>query len=305
MADDNKENSLKVQADNHSAAVGKIEVGRDLSGNINIGGTQTIIYSDAKQAEDLFKRSSISIEKFEPETVLIPAGRFLMGGQGGIGIPVHESSQFNIDLPEYRIGKYPITVDQFSIFIQETGMPASSAVKWDGQQAGKKPVIGVTWYDALAYCDWLKKVTGRNYTLPNEAQWEKACRGGKTSIYPWGDTFDAGRCNFGRTEITTVDAYPAQNEFECFDLVGNIRQWTCTLWGEKRPMPDLNYEYPWREDGGRNNIKANRQIRRVLRGASLNERSQDLLRCSSRRGELPDDPGLPGFYHGFRVAIAK
>jgi formylglycine-generating enzyme required for sulfatase activity len=101
--------------------------------------------------------------------------------------------------------------------------------------------------------------------------------------------------------MAAVDAYPAQNQFGCFDLVGNVRQWTCSLWGEKRSQPDARYLYPWKDDQ-RNSLSANRQIRRVVRGSSMRDVVAG-LRCSARSGQLPEDRGLPGFRHGFRVVM--
>jgi formylglycine-generating enzyme required for sulfatase activity len=159
----------------------------------------------------------------------------------------------------------------------------------------------MTWSEALAYCQWLSEKTGRRYSLPNEAQWEKACRGGNGFLYPWGNELEAGRSNQGCKSVAAVDAYPPQNKFGCFDLVGNVRQWTCSLWGEKRSQPETRYLYPWKDDQ-RNSLNANRQIRRVVRGSSLRDVAT-MLRCSARSGQLPDDRGLPGMRHGFRVVI--
>ena len=252
-----------------------------------------------------FAVNDISIEYFEPETIYIAEGAFLMGSQPGEGIPQHETPQHEVTLPAYRIGKYPVTNTQYEIFIHETGRPVTPGMGWDGQKVPggfeNHPVTGVTWFEALAYCEWLSQKTGRRYSVPNEVQWEKACRGENGSIYPWGDEFDPARSNHGNEKVTPVDAYPPQNEFGCFDLVGNIRQWTCTLWGEKRILPDPKFAYPWRDDR-RNDINASRQIRRVVRGSSMKDEIS-LLRCSARIGQLPDDAGLPGVQHGFRVVM--
>ena len=176
---------------------------------------------------------------------------------------------------------------------------------WDGQKvptgAERLPVVGVTWYDALDYCEWLRKKTEREYSIPNEAQWEKACRAGGKSIYPWGDEFAPTRCNHGNSQVAPVDAYPAQNDYELFDLVGNVRQWTTTLWGEKLIAPDRSFAYPWRDDR-RNDLNANRQIRRVMRGGSFKEEPK-CLRCSARGGQFPEDAGLLGTRHSFRVVM--
>jgi toxoflavin biosynthesis protein ToxD len=163
------------------------------------------------------------------------------------------------------------------------------------------PVAGVTWLEALAYCNWLGEKTGHTYVLPNEAQWEKACRAGHQSLYPWGDEFDPQRSNHGKPSLARVDAYPAQNELGLFVLVGNIRQWTCTLWGLKLPVPDSKYYYPWEEER-RNDTNASLQIQRVIRGCSFKENAWN-LRCSVRNGQVPSDAGWTGAGIGFRVVM--
>jgi len=245
---------------------------------------------------------ALLVQYFEPETIYILEGSFWMGSAEGTGVPPYETPQHEVNLPPYRIGKYPVTNAQYGEFISQSGRPVTVNMGWDGQRvpAGleQHPVTGVTWYEALAYCQWLSERTERKYLLPNEAQWEKACRGGKNFIYPWGNELDPKRSNQGCAILAPVDAYPAQNEFGCFDLVGNARQWTCTLWGEKRVAPDPRFSYPWRE-GRRNDLNANRQIRRVVRGSSYSD-NPSLLRCSARSGKVPDVPEGP---YGFRVAM--
>ena len=175
---------------------------------------------------------------------------------------------------------------------------------WDGQNppAGQLnyPVTGVTWYDALAYCEWLSKRTNRKYALPSEAQWEKAARGSDARLYPWGDTFDPARCSAGGT-IQPVDAHPAQSPYGVYDLAGNAREWTCSLWGESRLEPDPACRYPWAEDG-RNDLTASSLIRRVYRGGAAADPPGELA-CSARNSYTPDKPGPPGKRHGFRVVL--
>jgi formylglycine-generating enzyme required for sulfatase activity len=244
------------------------------------------------------------IQAFEPETVYIPAGTFWMGSQPGEGIPVYETVQHELILPAYCFGKYPVTNGQYEEFIIQTQTRVMPIMGWDGQRAPngleRHPVTGVTWYEARKYCEWLSQATGREYSLPDEAQWEKACRGGTNCIYPWGDELDSSRCNHGKPELAPVDAYPAQNQYECFDLVGNVRQWTITLWGEKPTTPD--FKYPWTDKDGRNRLNANSQIRRVIRGSSFTDDAHN-LRCSARSGQFPENAGLLGTRHGFRVVM--
>jgi formylglycine-generating enzyme required for sulfatase activity len=250
-----------------------------------------------------YAEEDISTEYFEPKTVYIAEGRFWMGGPERDGIPPYEQPQHEVDLPAFRIGKYPVTNGQYEEFITQTQTRVLPIMGWEGQRVpeGLKdhPVTGVTWYEARKYCEWLSQITGREYSLPNEAQWEKACRGGNNYVFPWGDEFDPSRCNLGKSQLAPVDAYPAQNEYECFDFVGNVRQWTITLWGEKPSTPD--FKYPWKNDG-RNNLNANSQIRRVVRGSSFTE-DRECIRCSARSGQFPENAGLLGIRHGFRVAM--
>jgi formylglycine-generating enzyme required for sulfatase activity len=254
------------------------------------------------------------IEYFEPQTIYIPGGPFSMGSQPGEGIPAHETPQHEVNLPAYCIGKFPVTNDQYFDFVDQTGTAVAPMMGWEGQRVpegrGSYPVVGITWYEALAYCNWLSDKTGRSYSLPTEAQWEKACRGRNNFTFPWGDEFDPKRSNYGCSTLAAVGAYPPQNDFGCFDLVGNVRQWTRTLWGLNRSAPDPMYAYPWKEDR-RNDLSDNNQIRRVVRGSSFKVRNESkdppiLLRCSARNGQLPEhreDPGFSGARHGFRVVM--
>lgn len=244
-----------------------------------------------------FREDDITTESFEPKTIYIAEGTF------GMGNPPGEEMM----LPAYRIGKYPVTNSQYEVFIHDTGRLVKPSMGWDGQRVPEgyenHPVTGVTWYEALDYCKWLtEKTEGRHkYSLPNEAQWEKACRGGNNTTYPWGEEFDPKRSNHGSSTLAAVDAYPEQNEYGCYDFVGNVRQWTCTLWGEKRVAPDPKYAYPWK-DARANDLNANSQIRRVVKGSSMTD-NLNLLQCSTRSGQLPDDIGFPEARHGFRVVI--
>jgi formylglycine-generating enzyme required for sulfatase activity len=301
MAEETQGNQ-NIQADNNSTAVGKIEVGGSVDGDIIIGGIHNY-YASPEAAKSSLINETISTEEFEPETILIPEGPFWMGSDPVEGVTVYETPRHEVLLPTYRIGKYPVTNEQYEKFVLDTGRSVAPEMLWDGLKpaAGMEtyPVVAVTWYEAVAYCEWLSKATGRKYTLPNEAQWEKACRGGVQSFYPWGDEFHEGRCNQGNNQIAAVDAFPAQNVYGCFDLVGNIRQWTASLWGENPRFPDSKFAYPWKNDR-RNDLTANGQVRRVVRGSSFKDEGTN-LRCSLRTGQSPK--GLVDAARGFRVVM--
>jgi formylglycine-generating enzyme required for sulfatase activity len=243
---------------------------------------------------------------YEPETIFIPAGPFLMGSEPGEGASKWETPQSEVALPAYRLGASPVTHEQYAEFIRQTGRLIAPEAGWEGQTppAGKlnHPVMGVTWYDALAYCHWLSEQTGRPYSLPSEAQWEKAARGEDGRLYPWGNEQRRGRCNHGHDQTAAVDAYPPQSVYGCYDLVGNVRQWTTTLWGKRLIAPDPEFYYPWVSDQRRDDLKAKNHLYRVVRGAIFND---DLaqLRCSARSGFDPRTTGIRGKRHGFRVVL--
>ena len=241
----------------------------------------------------------------EPETVFIPPGNFILGREPGPGVPAFETPQASVYLPAYRLGKYPVTNKQFARFVHQRNYPVADEWGWSGRNPPKGqedyPVRGVTWDEALDYCQWLTGQTGRNYSLPTEAQWEKAARGGDARLYPWGEAWQAGRCNQGTAKTAPVKSCPSQNEYGLYDLVGNVLQWTTTLWGGRVQPPDPEYAYPWRDDG-RDDVQANRQIRRVLRGSAFSD-PPEACTCTVRCSFLPNDRGRSGKRHGFRVVI--
>lgn len=240
---------------------------------------------------------------FEPELVFIPDGPFLMGDDD---IPL-TAPQTVVDLPAYAIGLYPVTNEQFAEFIRQTGRLASSDLLWQGNRPPtdtlNHPVTGVTWQEAVAYCDWLRHLTERPYALPSEAQWEKAARGVDGGLFPWGDAWENGRCNTDLTTVTAVDALPPQSPYGCFDMVGNAREWTTTLWGAAPREPDALYRYPWVADSRRDNLNAPITTRRIFRGGRGDNPAA--YRCSARGHYAPNRSGPRQQRHGFRVILAS
>ncbi|MBE0698448.1 MAG: SUMF1/EgtB/PvdO family nonheme iron enzyme, partial [Anaerolineaceae bacterium] len=129
---------------------------------------------------------------------------------------------------------------------------------------------------------------------------EKAARGQAGTIYPWGNEWLEGYCNSQPNQITAVDAFPAQGPYGCFDLIGNVREWTVSLWGERRSEPDSIYCYPWVDDE-RNDPKANSLVRRIFRGGATEDPAE--MTCTARNAFAPDKSGPPGKRHGFRVVM--
>jgi len=234
----------------------------------------------------------LALQRYEPETVFIPAGPFWMGREGE-NAPGSERPYHKVDLPAYRIGKYPLTNRQFAEFIRQQGMAVNPESGWEGQTPPADrlddAVIGVTWYQAVEYCRWLSEKTGRTYSLPTEAQWEKAARGVDGGLYPWGN------------EWPSDASVPRQSPFECMDMVGGIREWTLSLWG--RSMGQMEYPYPWDGTGleNRSDPDASELILRVFRGGAAS--APGLVTCTTRGGFNPAKTGLKGNRHGFRVVM--
>jgi len=167
-------------------------------------------------------------------------------------------------------------------------------------------VVGVTWYEAMAYCAWLTEriresasrrigewESGRVVVrLPAEAEWEWAAGGPRHTVYPWNGRFDPDRANTleGRVLGTSpVGAYP-HGAAACgaLDMAGNVWEWTLSLYRD----------YPYRPDDGREDPLA--EGRRVLRGGSWH----DLQRYARVSYRLIDPPGYFSTYIGFRVVCS-
>jgi formylglycine-generating enzyme required for sulfatase activity len=235
------------------------------------------------------------------ELVRVPAGAFLMGSDPGKDEDAREDEQpqHRLDLPEFYIGKYPVTNAQYAAFVEATDHRAPGYWNHDGVPSGKSghPVVKVSWRDAIAFCRWLSWETGKEFTLPSEAEWEKAARGPDGRIYPWGNQSPtADLCNFAKNVggTTPVGTYSPQGDspYGCADMAGNVWEWTRSL---KR-------DYPYDLGDGREDLEISDW--RVLRGGAFLY-SEGNVRCAYRDwfGPVCRDPvgfrvvcGVP---HGF------
>ncbi len=123
-----------------------------------------------------------------------------MGRDAGPDVPDHETPAHRVTLPDFRIGKFPVTNQEYAAFLAaEKQHPQPDSWFLREAPAGREdhPVTDVSWEDAAAYCAWLREETGRRYRLPTEAEWERAARGTDGRAYPWGDAWEDGWCNAG------------------------------------------------------------------------------------------------------------
>jgi iron(II)-dependent oxidoreductase len=214
-----------------------------------------------------------------PGMVHVPAGEFLMGcttdevqpdpSYPDMDYLASARPQRRVWLPDYFIDVYPVTNRQYKQFTDETGYdvpmpqedlpPVLLQYGWDrasrSYPQGKdgNPVVMVTYYDALAYCEWAGK------RLPSEAEWEKAARGDDGRPFPWGWERDfEHRCNCYSTisspvertpaatppELSAVNAYPTGvSPYGCYDMLGNAREW-CSNWYDVRYYARMRARHP-------------------------------------------------------------
>ncbi|MEO1256116.1 MAG: SUMF1/EgtB/PvdO family nonheme iron enzyme, partial [Bacteroidota bacterium] len=158
------------------------------------------------------------------------------------------------NIARFAISKYSITNAQFRKFMDadgynkrqwwtDEGWNIKERESWKQPQAwydsdwndDAQPVIGISWFEAVAFCKWLSQVTNENINLPSDAQWQYAAQGIDGLEYPWGNSFHYPSCNHnvdqkGIGKTTTVTRFESTNisPFKVVDMIGNIWEWCLT-----------------------------------------------------------------------------
>lgn len=230
------------------------------------------------------------------EMVVIPGGNFLRGSNGGNR---DETPRHQVHLSSFAIDIHPVTNEQFVRFLEVLGGEKDSnhqdvirlrdsRIKRSGGKLSiesgyaKHPVVGVTWYGAMAYAKWV------GMRLPTEAEWEIAAYGGLEGVlYPTGDDIEKTESNFFSSDTTPVKSYPA-NDYGLFDMSGNVYEWCYDWYGYNY------YEVSIQEP--ENPMGPLQGVYRVLRGGCWKSLKED-LRCSRRH---KNNPGTVNGTYGFR-----
>ena len=229
-----------------------------------------------------------SEQKPEIEWAEIPAGTFIMGS------PVDElnrkanEQQHEVSLSAFKMSKYEITFAQYDRFCEATGREKPDDEGWGRKN---RPVIHVSWHDAVAFADWM------GCRLPTEAEWEYACRAGTTTPFNTGDNLTTNQANYNGnfpynnnvkgefvSQTLTVGSF-APNAWGLYDMHGNVWEW-CSDWYDEYPgTPQTNPTGP--ESG----------IFRVFRGGGWRNYAQ-LCRSAFRYNYFPEHNH---FNIGFRL----
>ena len=228
-----------------------------------------------------------------PEMVAIPAGEFLMGSPETEKDRNSEEAQHKGTIAKpFAVSKFTVTFAEWDVCVAGGGCAGYRPNDRDWGR-DNRPVINVSWDDAQAYVAWLKRISGKDYRLLSEAEWEYAARAGSTTAYSWGDEIGVGNANCsgcgsedGGKQTAPVGSFKA-NAFGLFDMHGNVWQWVQDCSGDYNAAPI---------DGSAKT--ASGCSSRVLRGGSWN-RNPQFLRAANR------DDGNPTVRYsnaGFRVA---
>ena len=223
--------------------------------------------------------------------IMIPEGVFRMGADGTDALE-DEKPQHEVWLSRFEIDRHEVTTGHYAEFLASTKRPAPW--QWESldlSQHGDRPVIGVSWFDADAYCRW------RGTRLPTEAEWEKAARGTDGRLFPWGNhSPQEETANFGlgarfsySQVLAPVERYEqGRSPYGLYQMAGNAGEWVADWYGAH-----------YYENGPRQNPSGpDAGAFRVVRGGSWSDLPKYLLTYG--RFKLP--PETRNSYTGFRCA---
>jgi formylglycine-generating enzyme required for sulfatase activity len=216
------------------------ELATELSRTHDICGFETVTVNDRGDIIDRSKKQAFYYTEdlgggVELEMVYVPAGSLNVGSLHGYG------AETIIDIPSFHIGKYLVTQAQYQAIVGNN--PAYFNVSKGYPYSNRMPVEQIFWQDTQEFCSLLNTRTGRKYKLPDEFQWEYACRAGTKSTFYFGDVTTESLLNCltygdkGLKRTTTVGVFPP-NSFGLYDLHGNVWEW-CEDRQPEKPKSDF------------------------------------------------------------------
>jgi len=263
-----------------------------------------VLIADQTHAEDLVNK-----KKNSENMILIKGGSFTMGDTWGSGdtdeIPKHQ-----VTIKDFYLCKYEVTKGEFIEFVNKTGYRTdaekySGAFVWNGSkwekhydanwkkpyitQASNHPVVCITWNDAISYCKWLSNITGENYRLPTEAEWEYAARGGTLQKNPKfsgsNNVYSVAWYFNNSNRCTHPVGSKSPNSIGLYDMTGNVWEW-CSDWYSK-----YSSNFTVNPNGPSYGTS------RIIRGGSFNDLVESVR--ISKRDRL--EPNIALYMIGFRI----
>ncbi len=269
----------------------------------------TVAVSATASAQDHLKTGESFRDCPEcPEMVVIPAGSFTMGVAPGEEAREEVPEKFRgwaeprhpVTIGKsFSMGKYEVTFAEWDACVEAGG--CKHRPKDQGWGRGDRPVIYVSWDDTKAYMRWLSQMTGQEYRLPNEAEWEYAARAGTTTAYWWGEMARHEYANYGKFvccgglargrdqwRYTAPAGSFSPNGFGLHDVHGNVWEWVEDCW-------QGNFEDAPSDGTARTTGSC---VNRVVRGGSWFDTPRN-VRAAYRLGY---STGIRHSGFGFRVA---
>jgi formylglycine-generating enzyme required for sulfatase activity len=226
-----------------------------------------------------------------------------------------------VDLPEFYISRYPVTIKQYQAFLKakdgywndewwtkiglELRPVLEHPVDATDNLPDNLPQNFVSWFEAIAFCRWLSQKLSLEIKLPSEAEWERAARGVDGRFFPWGNDYDPAYCNVAETGIGGPSpvgcfAFPNKNlgDNTPLDLCGNVWEWCTTIFQKERETP---YMYPYSDKDGRETLERGDDSITTTRGGSFTN-IPHLARLTFRGR---DRPSFKPQRQGFRVMMYK
>jgi formylglycine-generating enzyme required for sulfatase activity len=222
------------------------------------------------------------------QLISIPAGSFLMGSDHGQDVerPVHR-----VSVDAFSLSETQVTVAEYARFLDVAKYPEPPYWTDSHFNQPDQPVVAVSWFDAVAYCQWLSEVAGTGFRLPTEAEWERAARGGiEGALFPWGDDPPTSRPRYAERWLNGPERVRQSppNTYGLNEMCENVHEW-CSDWFEP------NYYAISQE---RNPLGPPKGERKSSRGGSWRHHIK-IARCSTR-SSIP--PEFKYADYGFRVA---
>lgn len=263
-----------------------------------------ILIADQNQPENLVDK-----KKMSENMILIKGGSFIMGDTWGSGDP-DEIPKHQVTIKDFYLCKYEVTKGEFREFVNKTGYKTDAekyfgAYVWSGSkwekyydanwnkpyitQTDDHPVVCISWNDAISYCQWLSNVTGENYRLPTEAEWEYAARGGtiqNNSKFSGSDNVNSVAWYWNNSNRSTHPVGSKNpNSLGLYDMTGNVWEWCSDWYSEYSSYSIVDPNGP------------SYGTARIIRGGSFNDLVESVR--ISKRDRL--EPNITLFMIGFRI----